>query len=301
MPDKKTDQPTRAAQEIPVSTLVKQLRCQEREERVFPSQELRADLAKRQILGFVPYNSRSVLIWDYFTEMIEPSAFKRALDGEQDPRGYWGHSRLHVLGRYSNDTLRLKDTKKGLRYEVDAPEGDWVDSLLYSINRGDVDESSFGFTVDHSNGDRWERDKKTGAMTRYLVDVVLRDLSPVAEAAYKESKVSARSILLANEIDPEELADALEVSDRDGITDPELRKFIYDTSSVLHTILGTVQPAEHQTNQPDPPADPGERSEEPATQEEESAESTAEAQARAVASALEPYRHRLRLLEMGKE
>ncbi len=300
MPDNTITEPTRAAQEIPVSTLVKQLRCQELEERVFPSQELRADLDKRQILGFVPYNSRSVLIWDYFIEIVEPTAFKRAFDGEQDPRGYWGHSRLHVLGRYSNNTVRLKDTDKGMRYEIDAPEGDWVDSLLYSIDRGDIDESSFAFMLDHSNGDRWERDKKTGAMTRYLVDVVLRDVSPVAEGAYKASKVSARSILLANEIDPEQLADALDVSERDGITDPELRKFIDDTSRVLHTLLGTAPPAEKLTNQQDPPAPTGERSE-TNTPEEESAELTAEAQARTVASALEPYRLRLRLMEMGKE
>ncbi|MCP4897603.1 MAG: hypothetical protein GY906_11580 [bacterium] len=295
MPDNQNTQPTGAAQGTSVPDLVKQLRSVETEMRFYPATELRANLDKREIHGFIPYDSRSVLIYDYYTEIIEDTAFLSAINGEQDHavRSYWGHSPMFVLGKCPK-TQTLTNTDTGMRYVANPPPGDWADSLLHSIDRGDVDESSFGFRIDHSNGDRWERDKKTGAMTRFLVDVMLHHTAPVADAAYKESKVSARSILMANEIDPEKLAQALDVSDAEGVRDPELRQFIVDTSRALSTLLGGVQLPPN-TQATEPPSDEGRETN---TEEEIETPLDAEAQARTVASALEPYHLRLRLLEM---
>jgi uncharacterized protein len=130
-----------------------------------------------------------------FKEMIEPGFFENAL--KQDVRALWNHNTDLVLGRTRAGTLTLSDNESGLDVEIVPPDTQIGRDAVVSIQRRDVTQMSFGFTV-KSGGDTWERDKKTGAITRRLLRggcETLFDVSPVTYPAYAQTSVHARSMI----------------------------------------------------------------------------------------------------------
>lgn len=123
-----------------------------------------------------------------FREMVEPGAFTNTLQGA-DVRSLWNHDPLYVLGRNISGTLRLFVNSHGLGYDVVPPDAQWARDLLVSIRRGDVNASSFGFSVLR---DKWEQDTD-GKVTRKLVEVELFDLGPVTFPAYPQTSTEARA------------------------------------------------------------------------------------------------------------
>src|SRR5690554_2926361 len=97
-------------------------------------------------------------------------------------------------------TLKLEVDSKGLLYSFDAPKTTLGDELLEYLKRGDVSESSFAFTV---KDDDWE---KVGGNTRRTIRKIdqIFDVSPVYDAAYSKTTVSARA--KERKIKTEELA-----------------------------------------------------------------------------------------------
>ena len=93
-----------------------------------------------------------------FRERIAPGAFEAALTG--DVRALWNHDPAFVLGRTTNGTLRLAEDERGLRVEIDPPEGSLYAGFLENVRRGDVSQMSFGFSVvedEKSYGEKGER------------------------------------------------------------------------------------------------------------------------------------------------
>lgn len=122
-------------------------------------------------------------------ERVGPDAFDRHLSDGGDCRALFNHDSNQPLGRLSAGTLRLEVDKRGLRYEIDAPETQWGRDVVTSIKRGDVGGSSFGFSVrkvSHQMGDGFD--------VRVLEDVELVDVSPVVFPAYGSTSTQARSI-----------------------------------------------------------------------------------------------------------
>lgn len=132
-----------------------------------------------------------------FKEIIEPGFFENVL--KDDVRALWNHNTDLVLGRTRSGTLLLADTESGLDVEIDPPDTQIGRDAVVSIGRRDVNQMSFGFTV-KSGGDKWERDQRTGAITRRLLRggcETLFDVSPVTYPAYAQTSVSARSMMEA--------------------------------------------------------------------------------------------------------
>lgn len=155
--------------------------------------ELRAagDDAPATISGLAAvFNKRSENLGG-FTEIIAPGAFDDVL--KDDTRGLFNHDQNIVLGRTGNDTLKLSVTKEGLAFELTPPDTQLVrDMVLTPIERGDVDQSSFGFFVGE---DSWDEDADTGAMTRTIIKIErLMDVSPVTFPAYADTKVALASM-----------------------------------------------------------------------------------------------------------
>jgi HK97 family phage prohead protease len=133
------------------------------------------------------FNERTDL--GYFTEVIKPGAFKRAIKEGQDVRALWNHDPNYVLGRTKAGTLRLEEDKRGLKIEIDPPATNFADDLIESIRRGDVDQMSFAFTAVE---EKWT-EKDDEPTLRELVDVNLYDVSAVTYPAYDATTVGVRS------------------------------------------------------------------------------------------------------------
>jgi HK97 family phage prohead protease len=126
-----------------------------------------------------------------FREKIQPGAFKSAIV-KSDVRALFNHDSNHVLGRTKSKTLRLKEDNFGLLMECDLPDTQFARDLMTSINRGDITQQSFGFTV---KTDQWEEDRDKGEVTRTLVEIdELFDVSPVTYPAYPDTTVAKRSL-----------------------------------------------------------------------------------------------------------
>jgi HK97 family phage prohead protease len=123
-----------------------------------------------------------------FRERIAPGAFSEAIKSD-DVRALWNHDRASVLARTKSGTLRLREDRFGLAFEMDVAETQAGDDALVSIRRGDVDEMSFGFITIK---DEWVQEAGQPAV-RILKKVRLLDVSPVSFPAYPNTDVAVRS------------------------------------------------------------------------------------------------------------
>jgi len=154
---------------------------------------------------------------DYeFFEVIEPGAFDDVLN--EDVRALFNHDANQILARSKGGkgTLRLGVDDTGLWYEFEAPDTRAGNDLLVSLRRGDVDQSSFAFTVS-KDGQEWAEvrtDEKT-TVTRTIKKVErLFDVSPVTYPAYADTSVSVRA-LAEHYLPKQEPAQNFSVSDRE--------------------------------------------------------------------------------------
>ena len=84
------------------------------------------------------------------------------------------------------NSLELEVDDIGLRYAFDAPNTALGDELLESLRRGDINQSSFAFTVKE---DKWERMEDGMARRTILKFDRLYDVSPVYDPAYLGTSV----------------------------------------------------------------------------------------------------------------
>jgi HK97 family phage prohead protease len=132
-----------------------------------------------------------------FREMLMPGAFDDVLG--DDVRALFNHESSAILARSKNGegSLRIGVDDVGLWYEFEAPDTQVGRDLVTSLKRGDVDQSSFSFTV-ASGGDSWE-EKQEGdgpVMAKRTISKVgrLYDVSPVTYPAYPDATVALRSL-----------------------------------------------------------------------------------------------------------
>ena len=188
-----------------------------RECRSMEVRELRAESKDAEsgptITGYAAVFDTETDIGGLFREVIRKGAFKRAIKEGQDVRALWNHDPNHVLGRTKSGTLRLSEDKHGLKIEIDPPRTEFAESLVESINRGDVDQMSFAFTATE---ERWtERDDEP--TLRELISVDLYDVSPVTFPAYDTTTVGIRT---AEDVYSDHIQ-SLEAQEGDGDDDEE--------------------------------------------------------------------------------
>lgn len=126
---------------------------------------------------------------------FEEEIQRGALDGvlaKSDVFALLNHDQSRgILARWKGRavSLQLEVDQKGLRYSFDAPDTALGNELLENIRRGEVDESSFAFTVEK---DTWEK-KSNGTWKRSVEKIgELFDVSPVYNAAYSKTSVYMR-------------------------------------------------------------------------------------------------------------
>lgn len=159
------------------------------------------DEGSRLISGYaVVFNSRSHVMFDekrglYYTEVILPEAITDELLQRSDVVMNYAHDDNNILARSRNGegTLKLSVDDHGLFFQFEMPNSALGEQVLESINRGDISECSFAFTLGN-DCETWAQDED-GAVIRTINKISgLYDCAIVTHAAYPETEVSARSL-----------------------------------------------------------------------------------------------------------
>jgi HK97 family phage prohead protease len=147
-------------------------------------------------IGGIAAVVNSVTDLGMFEEVILPGAFDYALSREYDIRCLFNHECELILGRTKANTCKVFVNGDGnLEYTwVPDYENPTHVSVVRSIMRGDITQSSFAFTIKEQT---WTDSTKYGTMGKRTIKVIdeLFDVSPVTYPAYAETEADARSII----------------------------------------------------------------------------------------------------------
>jgi HK97 family phage prohead protease/HK97 family phage major capsid protein len=129
----------------------------------------------------------------YFTERVAPGAF----DGRtnDDVRLLINHTGV-PLARTTNNTLTLTIDERGLHYRAKLADTQEGRDLYTLIQRGDITQSSFAFTIEQ---DEWSGDRRTRTINRVGQ---LYDVSPVTYPASPTTTVQAREMATYTQPEP---------------------------------------------------------------------------------------------------
>ena len=159
-------------------------------------------------LGGIAAVVNSVTDLGYFEEVIAPGAFDYALQKDYDIRCLFNHESELILGRTKANTCKVFVNAQGnLEYTwVPDYENPTHVSVVRSIMRGDITQSSFAFTIREQ---MWTESEKYGNMGKRVVNVIedLFDVSPVTYPAYEDTEADARSIIKMRD-EEREISDA---------------------------------------------------------------------------------------------
>lgn len=122
------------------------------------------------------------------SESIAPGAFDNTLSG--DIRALINHDTTLVLGRTKANTLQLRTDNHGLWGHIDINPNDTDAMNLYNrVQRGDVDQCSFGFDIISEETDF----REDGSIHWTIKEVELYEVSPCTFPAYEETNIAART------------------------------------------------------------------------------------------------------------
>lgn len=161
----------------------------ERQIRYHPSQFRAAEEdGKKYIEGYFAVFGDVYEMFPGATESVDRGAFEGALG--DDIRALINHETRLVLGRTKTGTLQLRVDDRGLWGRIDLNTDD-VDAMnLYArVQRGDVDQCSFGFEI---LDEKYQMDEATGNVHWTILRVKLWEVSVVTFPAYEQTSVKAR-------------------------------------------------------------------------------------------------------------
>ena len=147
-------------------------------------------------IGGIAAVVNSVTDLGYFEEVIERGAFDYCLSREYDIRCLFNHESDLILGRTKAETCKVFVNADGnLEYTwIPDYENPTHMSVVRSIMRGDITQSSFAFTIKEQS---WADSTKYGTMGKRTIKIIdeLFDVSPVTYPAYSDTEADARSII----------------------------------------------------------------------------------------------------------
>lgn len=148
----------------------------------------RDDNGKLAIEGYFAVFDSVYEIAPGMTESIAQGAFDNTLSG--DIRALINHDTTLVLGRTKAGTLQLRTDSHGLWGHIDINPNDTDAMNLYNrVQRGDVDQCSFGFDILNEETDY----REDGSIHWTIKEVELYEVSPCTFPAYAETSIAARS------------------------------------------------------------------------------------------------------------
>lgn len=191
-----------------------------RERRTIKAAELRisTDGDNKYLEGYAArYNVLSHDLGFGIKERLIPGAFKRAMNEKQDVRHLINHDPSLVLGRTAAGTTVLNEDVRGLHFRTQLPNTQYARDLAASVERGDIDECSFGF-IPKKTRTATETDDVTGEVVdvREVMDVDLMDVSTVTFPAYPDTNTKVAMRAMFPDGIPADLRDKIEGDFEDG-------------------------------------------------------------------------------------
>jgi len=156
----------------------------------------RSDAGAPVLVGYAAVFDQptDAMAWYGFREVVRAGAFANSII-KDDVRALLNHDPNLILGRNKSGTLRLSEDDHGLRVEIDMPSTSYASDLLASMERGDLNQMSFGFRTVR---DRWTTNAASDELDlRELLEVELFDVSPVTFPAYPQTTVAQKRDLQA--------------------------------------------------------------------------------------------------------
>ena len=178
-----------------------------------------------------------------FIETIDPNAITEETIKRSDVFATLNHDMDKILARckYGSGSLELKCDDKGLYYRFDAPNTDLGDELLEYLNRGEIDSSSFAFTVKR---DEWTNGDDGKHYRRILEIDQVFDISPVFCAAYPEAICQKRN-------KPSDYADKInKLEKRDMDNKEKLNQLEEEIKKLKAEMEAEEKPAEEPVEEP---------------------------------------------------
>lgn len=150
--------------------------------------ETREDGNELKIEGYFAVFNSIYQIFDDLSESVAPGAFDDTLG--DDIRALINHDSSLVLGRNTAHTLDLRQDEHGLWGSITINPNDQDAMNLYArVQRGDVDQCSFGFDILSEDYDV----REDGSVHWTIKKVRLYEVSVCTFPAYEETNVKARS------------------------------------------------------------------------------------------------------------
>ncbi len=141
---------------------------------------------EKRIEGYFAVFNSNYQIDDFMSESIAEGAFSDTLGG--DIRALIDHETMYVLGRNKAGTLELREDSHGLWGSILLNPNDQDAMNLYArVQRGDVDQCSFGFDI------LSETEVREGAKVHWTIEKVkLYEVSCCTFPAYDDTSIQAR-------------------------------------------------------------------------------------------------------------
>lgn len=176
----------------------------DKEIRTLTEAEVRVEPDSRKVEGYgIVFNKESHDLGG-FREVIIPEAMDGVIE-RSDILALLNHDiSKGVLARSTDGkgsmTITIDD--RGAKYSFKAPRYSAGEELMEGIERGDIRNSSFAFTV-APNGEAWEK-QPDGTYLRTITQFdQLYDMSPCYKAAYQDTTVAKRSMEQAEKVNEE--------------------------------------------------------------------------------------------------
>ena len=148
----------------------------------------RDDNGNLAIEGYFAVFNSNYEIAPKMSESIAPGAFDNTI--ADDIRALINHDTTLVLGRTKAGTLQLRTDSHGLWGHIDINPNDSDAMNLYNrVQRGDVDQCSFGFDILNEETDF----REDGSVHWTIKEVKLYEVSPCTFPAYEETSIAART------------------------------------------------------------------------------------------------------------
>ena len=182
----------------------------------------------------------------WFTEEIQ----RGALDGADlsDVRILFNHDQNLILGRTKAGTAKVGIDEVGMWYMAELPDSPTGQNVKEALRRGDVDQSSWAFSIStdesgRSKGDKWTN--KDGKDYRVITSVrAVYDASPVTYPANPDTTAAKRSKEIRGEDYGEEMEPKAEMIDVLTELIGELNEMVgkYKECADKLTIISSVNP-----------------------------------------------------------